>query len=230
MLNPQIRTSLLSAENTGWVLEPEAKRLLRSSGLPVPNFSWAKTLDEALEFADQIGYPVTVKIVSPKALHKSDVNGVVVGIKDPESLKETYVRFQNFEDFSGMLVEEIVSGMELIIGAKIDYQFGPVILLGIGGTGVEVYQDATLRMAPLEEKDVQSMIQGLKAHQLLEGYRGRPSIDMKALTRILLDFSNLVMELAKDIESIDLNPVMCSPNACIIADARIILRTKDSNN
>ncbi|MBN1848883.1 MAG: acetate--CoA ligase family protein [Deltaproteobacteria bacterium] len=230
MMNQEITRILSSAEKTGWVLEPEAKRLLKIAGLPVPNFLWAKTLEQASAFAERIGYPVTAKIVSPKAIHKSDINGVVVGTKDYASLKETHKRFQNLEEFSGILIEEIVSGLEMIIGAKTDYQFGPVILLGIGGTGVEIYQDTVLRMAPLMEKDVVSMIRGLKAHQLIEGYRGHPPVDIKALTRLLLDFSGLVMEISDNIESIDLNPVMCSSDNCIVADARIILRKKESKN
>lgn len=227
MLNDAIRGILLSAKQTGWVMEPNAKRLLKASGISVPDFTWATTREEALSFANKIGYPVVAKIVSPKVLHKSDVNGVVVGIEDEGSLKRVYKRFSTFEDFSGVLVEEMVLGVELIIGAKMDYQFGVVILLGIGGTGVEVYQDTTLRMAPLEEKDVQAMIKGLKGRRLLEGYRGRSSVNIKALTRTLLNFSHLAMDLSDEIDSADLNPVMCSPNACIVADARIILRKGD---
>jgi len=118
----------------------------------------------------------------------------------------------------------MVSGTELIVGAKIDYQFGPVILLGMGGTGVEIYRDVTLRMAPLSPKDAESMIRCLKAHQLLEGYRGAKPVDLKGLERLLLVFSGLVMDLEEFIESIDLNPVMCSPAKCVIADARIMLK------
>lgn len=206
-------------------MEPDAKRLLKSSGFTVPEFVWATTQADAMSFANKIGYPVVAKIVSPKVLHKSDVNGVVIGIGDEGSLKKVYERFSTFEDFSGVLVEKMVSGLELIIGAKMDYQFGAVILLGMGGTGVEIYKDTTLRMAPLEERDIEAMIRGLKAHRLLEGYRGHPPINIKALTRTLLLFSQLVMDLSDEIDSADLNPVMCSPNACIVADVRIMLRT-----
>jgi len=112
----------------------------------------------------------------------------------------------------------------LIVGSKIDYQFGPVILMGIGGTGVEIYRDVVLRMAPLVDKDVGCMITGLRAHELLEGYRGSDPVDMGKLGRLLMDFSGLVMDLEEMVESIDLNPVMCSSTACVVADARILLR------
>jgi acyl-CoA synthetase (NDP forming) len=123
-----------------------------------------------------------------------------------------------------VLVEEMISGVELMVGAKIDYQFGPIILLGMGGTGVEIYRDIALRMAPLRPGDVESMIRGLKARPLLEGYRGSEPISLSELTRLVVTFSDLVMDLEDFIESIDLNPVMCSSTKCIVADARIMLR------
>jgi len=157
-----------AARPDGWVLEPEAKRLFRLAGFDVPRFMLARTPEEAVHFAHEIGYPVVAKVVSPRILHKTDVGGVAVGIADAGRLEEVFRRFQGKEGFVGMIVEEIVSGVELILGAKIDLQFGPMILLGMGGTGVEIYQDVALRMAPLSGKDVHAMIAGLKARRLLE--------------------------------------------------------------
>jgi acyl-CoA synthetase (NDP forming) len=117
----------------------------------------------------------------------------------------------------------MAGGIELIVGAKIDDQFGPVILMGLGGTGVEIYQDVAIRMAPLVQPDVKSMIDSLKGRRLLDGYRGADAVDRTKLTRTLLNFSKLVMEIQDQIESIDLNPVLCSAQACVVADARIIL-------
>jgi acyl-CoA synthetase (NDP forming) len=112
--------------------------------------------------------------VSPKVIHKSEKNGVVVGIDNEKKLKSTFHRFSKIEGFRGMLIEEMVSGLELIVGAKNDYQFGPVILFGIGGVWVEIYQDVILRMAPLNPRDIDAMMRCLKARPLLEGYRGSP--------------------------------------------------------
>jgi acetate---CoA ligase (ADP-forming) subunit beta len=151
---------------------------------------------------------------------------VVVGIREDDGVRSAFRRLRKLPDFARLLVEEMVPGVELIVGAKIDYQFGPVVLLGMGGTGVEIYQDATLRMAPLEEKDVASMIRGLKAHVLLEGYRGAEPVNLPDLTRLLLTFSELAVDLQDHVESIDLNPVKCSAEKCIIADARIMLAAK----
>ncbi len=219
----EITGILTASKEQGWILEPEAKRIFSSIGLDVPRFIWTTRLEEALRFAEGLGYPVVAKIVSPKILHKSDRNGVVVGIQGEKELTETFERFRQIEGFAGILVEEMVVGLELIIGSKTDCQFGPVILLGIGGTGVEIYHDISLRMAPLTGKDIDSMIRCLKAHRLLEGYRGAKPVNRSKLVELLAIFSGLALELEKSVESIDLNPVICSSTRCVIADARIIL-------
>jgi len=223
MLKKEFKAIIMASKEFGWILEPEAKRLLSISRIDVPKLLWAKSSEEAVQFAGKIGYPVVAKLISPKALHKSDAGGVVIGIDSDKDLEETFHRFSSFEGFAGMLIEEVVSGVELIAGAKVDYQFGPVIILGMGGTAVEIYKDTTLRMAPLKEADIESMLKGLKAHDLLKGYRGSQPVNLKELTRTLMAFSSFVMDLEGYFESIDLNPVMCSSRRCVVADARIIL-------
>lgn len=224
LLTAEGKKILESSQDRGWVLEPDAKKILAEADLTVPKFRFAALREDAFRDAGNIGYPLVAKIVSPEALHKSDIGGVVVGVDTDDQLGEIFERFSRFEGFLGVHLEEMVHGVELIAGAKIDPQFGPVILLGMGGTGVEIYQDTAIRMAPLVQKDVESMVQALKARRLLEGYRGTPPVSMEKLTQTLLRFSELVMEIAGWIESIDLNPVMCSAEACVIADARIMLR------
>jgi len=225
MLKTAICKALNSATESGWVLEPDAKHLLRTAGLKVPAFKVCPQVSEAVAWAGKIGYPVVAKVVSPKAMHKSELKGVVVGIGDDDALREAYKRFRRIDGFCGMLVESIAAGVEVIVGAKIDYQFGPVILLGMGGTAVEIYQDTAIRMAPLIERDVWSMVGSLKARRLLEGYRGSEAVSMEALVETMLTFSDLVLTLGERFESIDLNPVMCSAEDCIIVDARIVLAT-----
>ena len=223
MLNPEIKEILGRSQRHGWILEPDAKRLLNLAGIRVPRFCLATTRDDALDFAHKNNYPVVAKVVSPEVVHKSDVGGVVLGIDADETLIQTFQRFKTTDGFSGMLVEESLSGFELIVGAKVDFQFGPVVLLGIGGTAVEIYGDTVLRMAPLRPQDAASMIKGLKAHELLEGYRGADPINLQQLSHLLITFSELVMQIEPFIESIDLNPVMCSADQCVVADARIML-------
>jgi succinyl-CoA synthetase beta subunit len=225
MLDKQIKEILTLSIKNGWVLEPDAKRLLALSGMEVPKYFWAKTVDEALQFSQKVGYPAVAKVISPQTIHKSDVGGVVTGIADEKALTETFQRFKSIKGFSGMLVEETLSGFELIVGAKKDHQFGPVVLLGIGGTGVEIYRDTMLRMVPLKSTDIESMITGLKAHQLLEGYRGAEPVNLQALKRLLALFSDLVIAVEDYFDSIDLNPVMCNSQKCVVADARIMLQS-----
>jgi len=223
MLNQDMRDIIRRAKSNGWVLEPEAKRLLSLGEIPVPDFCWANTLPEALAAAEEVGYPVVAKIVSPAIVHKSEVNGVAVGLEDADALTDVFSGFSKLEGFAGVLIEPLISGIELIIGAKIDYQFGPIILIGIGGTGVEIYQDIALRMAPLSDSDVSSMVESLKGAKLLRGYRGAEPIHMPALIRLVHHFSVLVMDLADHIDTIDLNPVKCTGTTCVVVDARIML-------
>ena len=227
MLTDDMRNIVDNARKASWVLEPDAKRLLALAGLTVPDFTLAATAKEAVAAARKIGYPVVVKVVSAKILHKSEVGGVVVGVKNDSQLTDVFKRLSALDGFAGMLVEEMLPGSELIVGAKVDYQFGPVILLGIGGTGVEIYQDTAIRMAPINETDVHSMIVGLKGAELLSGYRGAQPVSVQALSRLMLAFSALVMDLEEDLESIDLNPVKCTGARCVVADARIMLKGED---
>jgi hypothetical protein len=223
MLNPEIAAILEAARPNGWVLEPEALRLLGLAGVGVPRFAWARSRAEALQAAAAIGYPVVAKVVSAQIMHKSDVHGVAAGITGPEGLAEAFERFSRLPGFDGAVVAEMLSGHEIIVGAKDDFQFGPVILLGIGGTAVEIYQDTVIRTAPLSERDVPSMLACLRGGRLLAGFRGRPGIDVPRLAQSLLRFSELVVAIAEWIDSIDLNPVFCSEARCVVADARIVL-------
>jgi succinyl-CoA synthetase beta subunit len=224
MLKPGIKNIIEQNRKYGWIMEPEAMQILTLYDIPVPHYAWTKSPDEALRTAKQIGYPLVAKIVSPKVIHKSDVGGVIVGIRDDRALEAAYQKLEKIDGFSGVMLAEMVQGLELILGAKMDYQFGPVILLGMGGTGVEIYQDAVLRMAPLKEQDVLSMLKSLKAHKLLEGYRGALPVDITQMTRLMLAFSQLVMDLAEDFESIDINPLKCLGPKCLAADGRIMLK------
>ena len=224
MLNEVIRDIIKQSRKNGWVLEPDAKRLMAEAGIPVPAFEWCHDLETVLSAADQIGYPLVVKIVSAAIMHKTDVDGVAVGVIDPQELERHFNRLSRLEGFAGVLLDEMVTGQELIIGCKNDFQFGPVVLLGIGGTSVEIYQDTAIRMAPLKSSDPEAMVSALKGYKLLSGYRGQSPISIPHLTDVMLKVSDLMIALQDQIESLDLNPVFCSDQNCIVADARIILK------
>lgn len=224
MLNDAIYAIIEKSRKAGWILEPDAKRLMAEVGIPVPHFEWCHDLEDALAAAERIGYPLVAKIVSAAIVHKTEVDGVAVGISGPDELKNQFRRLSRLQDFDGVLLDEMVSGHELIVGCKNDFQFGPVVLLGIGGTAVEIYQDTVIRMAPLKASDPESMVNSLRGCRLLTGYRGRPSISIAHLTRVMLKVSELAVALQEQIESLDLNPVFCSDKHCTVADARIILK------
>jgi hypothetical protein len=224
MLKKEIKQILRKSKRWGWVLEPDAQKILSLCGFDTPKYSVAKNSSDALSAVQKIGYPVAAKIVSPAIVHKSDVHGVVVGIRDDQALLATLARFQKMEAFTGMLIAEMVKGLELIIGAKNDIQFGPMIMVGMGGVGVEIYKDVALRMAPLKNRDVDNMLNELAARKLLAGYRGKEAVSISALKKTIIGLSGLVMDMRDFVESVDLNPVMCGAKSCIIADARIMLR------
>lgn len=224
MLTPEMKDIVLQSENDGWIIEPRAKELMRLAGLTTTEFLWTDDLEKAKNFASKVGYPVVAKVVSPLVIHKSEVSGVITGINSAGELSLVYDRLSKIEGASGILVENSVMGVELIIGSKIDEQFGPIIVFGIGGTAVEIYKDAAIRMAPLSECDARSMMESLIARRLLEGYRGSPGVNKEDLANLLVRFSEFVMDMEGMVESIDLNPVICSATQCIIADARFILK------
>jgi len=225
MLKKNSKKIIEESKSLGWVLEPDAKALMKLQGLEIPDFILTHSFEEADQFLKKSGCPVVAKAVSKNILHKTEHRAVVTGISSSDHLESEMARLQKLDGCENILVERMVQGIEIIVGAKNDFQFGPVIVFGIGGTSVEIYNDTAIRMAPLKPGDVPSMVESLKAKDLILGYRGSAGINMKILTHLIVNFSYLIMELENDIESVDLNPVICTKNQCVIADARIILQT-----
>ncbi len=230
MLEKDAQNIIDKSRSLGWVLEPDAKELMKSQGFDIPPNILTNSFEKADQFMNDANCPVVAKAVSKKILHKTEYRAVVTGISSSDQLKKEMARLQKLDGCETILVEHMVQGVELIVGAKNDFQFGPVIVFGIGGTSVEIYNDTAIRMAPLVENDILSMVNSLKAKAIIFGYRGKPGVNIKALTRLLVDFSLLIMDLQDDLESMDLNPVICTKDKCFIADARIILKGLKINN
>jgi acetyl-CoA synthetase (ADP-forming) len=198
--------------------------------IPVTRFRLAKNEAEAVELSTSIGFPVVLKIVSADIIHKSDVGGVVVDIKNAKEVRNAYrqildnVRKHNpSAKITGMLIQEMApKGTEVIVGAIKDPQFGPAIMFGLGGIFVEVLKDVTFRVAPVTEDEAAEMIQEVKAYPLLKGYRNTPPSDLKAITKILVNTSKLMMDHL-EIKELDLNPIMVYEKGAKTVDARIIL-------
>ena len=224
MLEKNSREIIAKSKPLGWVLEPDAKAIMKLQGLDIPDFILTNSFEKADLFLKKSDCQVVAKAVSKKILHKTEHQAVVAGISSSNHLESEMTRLQKLDGCESILVEQMLEGIEIIVGAKIDFQFGPVIVFGIGGTAVEIYNDTAIRMAPLKPGDVSSMVESLKAKDLILGYRGRAGVNMEILTHLMINFSDLIMELENDIESVDLNPVICTKDQCVIVDARIMLQ------
>jgi len=212
------------------LLETEAKTVCMKYGIPVTDFKVAKNEAEAVKFAEEIGYPAVLKIVSPDIIHKSDVGGVVVNLKTAKDVRDAYKQILKSvkkhkadAKIVGILIQEMAPpSTEVIVGAIKDPQFGPAIMFGLGGIFVEVLKDVTFRVAPITEDEAREMITEVRAYPLLKGYRNQPPADTEAIIKILLNASRLVME-HQEIKELDLNPIMVYEKGAKTVDARIIL-------
>ena len=217
-------------EGRKFLLEPEAKTVCIKYGIPVTKFEVAKNEAEAVKFAEAIGFPVVLKVISPDIIHKSDVGGVIIGLKSAGEVRDAYKRIlENVKKHRadakvvGILVQEMApASTEVIVGAIKDPQFGPALMFGLGGIFVEVLKDVTFRVAPINEDEAREMITEVRAYPLLKGYRNMPPADIEAIIKILLNTSRLVME-HEEIKEVDLNPIMVYEKGAKTVDARIIL-------
>lgn len=215
--------------------EEESKRVLSLYGIPTVETRIARTADEAAAAADEIGYPVVVKLLSETVTHKSDVGGVRLDLR---SADEVYRTFLDIEEtlplhvgpghFDGVTVQPMIrrEGYELILGSSVDPQFGPVLLFGTGGQLVEVYHDVALGLPPLNATLARRMMEQTRVFHALEGVRGQRPIDREALAGLCVRFSQLVVEQPA-IAEIDINPLLASPDAFVALDARVVLQPPD---
>jgi acetyltransferase len=212
--------------------EGDSKELLAIYGIPVALPRSASTADEAVAAAGEIGYPVVLKILSPQITHKTDVGGVALNLADEGQVRRLFAEIvtsarQHRPDaeIQGVTVQRMVTAVhavELILGAKRDPVFGPVVMVGFGGVAAEVFQDRALELPPLNERLATRMLQSLRSWPLLTGYRGRPVINVEPLVETLMRFSYLVADLP-EIREIDINPLLATPTEVIGLDARVLV-------
>ncbi len=219
-----------SAEGRLELGEMEARVILEAYNIPFPHAELARDIKEAREIAEKIGYPVVLKIVSPNILHKSDIGGIKVGIRNEEELEENYdqilfsvKKYMPDANISGITVQELVEDKkETIIGVSEDPQFGQMIMFGLGGIYVEVLEDVSFRIAPISRKVAHEMIEEIKSVELLRGVRGEDPSDIDSIVEIMLKVSQLVTDFPEIIE-MDINPLFVKKNGegSIAGDARI---------
>lgn len=223
--------------NTGRTLltEAESKQLLAAYGIPTTPTLVAKTAQEAGQMASQLGFPIVVKLHSETITHKTDVGGVKLNLTTPaeveeafETIKTSVTEKAGLEHFLGVTVQPMIKmeGYELIIGSSIDPQFGPVLLFGSGGQLVEVFKDRALALPPLNTTLSRRMIERTKIYTALKGVRGRKPVDLDALEKLLVRFSQLVVE-QRWIKELDINPLIASPEGLLALDGRVVLFGKD---
>jgi len=223
-----IRSAL--SEERKHLTENEAKELLACYAIPTGISKLATSTKEAAEFAEQIGFPVAMKIVSPDILHKTDVGGVKLHIANPDAAKSAYQAI--VESVCGHVPKAVIHGVlieamvkkpfELLIGAKKDPIFGPVIAFGSGGVAVEVLQDAQLGLPPLNMRLSRRIIEGTRIYPLLKGYRNMPGVNMEDLAFTLTKFSHLLVDFP-EIREVDVNPYVVDHESGIALDARVLL-------
>lgn len=229
----QIRETFLPRFATAKTLgESEAKELLAAYGIPVTMPELARTEEEAVAVAQRLGFPVVLKIHSPDILHKTDVGGVLVGLRTEESVRRGFwqilenVRARRPEArLEGVTVQRMApvqQGVELILGAKKDPTFGAVILVGAGGVTAEVLQDRSLGLPPLNERLATSLVESLRIWPLLQGFRGRPRMNVEKLIEVIMRFSYVVADFP-EIQEIDVNPLLVTPDEVVAVDARVIV-------
>jgi acetyltransferase len=220
-----------AAENRELLNEAEAKTFLEYYNIPVARSFVARTPDEAVTVARRVGYPVVAKILSPQIVHKSDAGGVVLDIDDEAELSEAFDRitrrareYDPKAEILGVTVQHMVErrGQEVILGAKTDPLFGPVILFGMGGVGVEVFKDFALGLPPLNQTLARRIMEETKVFQLLKGYRNVPPANIKQLEEIMVRFSQMLVDFPQ-LKEVDINPLLVNENQAIALDARIVI-------
>jgi 3-hydroxypropionyl-CoA synthetase (ADP-forming) len=224
-----------SKGNPKVITEESSKEILGEYGIRVPKYALVTNSDEAAQKSKEIGFPLVAKIVSPDILHKTDVGGVKVGLGSEDEVKKAFddmfYRLKEKFDVKGVLLEKMVpKGVELIIGLQNDFQFGPSIMVGLGGIYTELFKDVSFRVLPVTKGDALKMLESLRGKDILKGFRGSKPIDLDMLSEAIVNIGTLGVDMAGKYESIDFNPVVVYPDSYYVVDAKIILKDKSLDN
>ncbi|MGD1836528.1 MAG: acetate--CoA ligase family protein, partial [Nitrososphaeraceae archaeon] len=211
------------------ITEESAKSILSEYGIKVPNYALVNNDADAINKSNELGFPLVAKIVSEQILHKTDVQGVKVDLKDSNEVQEAFLdmygRLSKEFKVKGVLLEKMVpKGIELIIGLQNDPQFGPVIMIGLGGIYTELFKDVSFRVLPISKDDAMDMINDLKGNKILKGFRGSEKIDLEMLSEAIVNIGNLGYDTSQYFDSVDFNPIIVYPKDYFVVDAKIILK------
>ena len=215
---PRIREVIGSIEGDGYISPEQVRELFECAGIPMVSEKVSSDKAELTAFAEKVGYPVVAKVVGP--VHKSDVGGVALNIRTPEHLGLEFDRMMKIEGATGIMVQKMLKGHELFIGAKYEPRFGHIVLCGLGGIFVEVLKDVSSGLAPLSYEEAYSMIHSLRAYKIIKGTRGQKGVNEKKYAEIIVRLSTL-LRFATEIKEMDINPLLADENDVIAVDARI---------
>ena len=231
-------------EGRTFVLEHEAKDIMKAYGIPIPAYDTAVTADEAVEKSKAIGYPVVLKILSKDVLHKSDAGGVKINLKSDDEVRKAFTEIMdNAKNYGkekgievdlsrGVFISDFADlGTEIIVGVTKDPQFGHALMAGLGGIFVEVLKDVSFRLIPFNENDAREMLKELKAYKILEGIRGEPERDIESLIGVMLSVSKMIAE-NPEITELDCNPTFVyeKGKGTLVVDARILISESEASH
>lgn len=217
---PRLNKIIFSIENNGYVPPQTVRDILSCAGIPLVPEMVSTSKEELMAFANQVGYPVVAKVVGP--VHKSDVGGVALNIRTEKHLALEFDRMMQIQDATGVMVQKMLKGTELFIGAKYEERFGHVVLCGLGGIFVEVLKDVSSGLAPLTYGEAYSMIHSLRGYKIIKGTRGQQGINEQKYADIIVRLSTL-LRFATEIKEIDINPLLADENDVVAVDARILI-------
>ena len=217
---PRLNKIIFDIHSNGYVQPQVVREILECAGIPLVPELVSTSKDELITFAQKVGFPVVAKVVGP--VHKSDVGGVALNIRTAEHLALEYDRMMQIEGATGVMVQKMLKGTELFIGAKYEERFGHVVLCGLGGIFVEVLKDVSSGLAPLSYGEAFSMIHSLRGYKILKGTRGQKGINEQKYAEIIVRLSTL-LRFATEIKEMDLNPLLADENGVVAVDARILI-------
>jgi len=220
---PRLNKIIYSINTNGYVQPQIVRDILDCAGIPLVPEMVSTSKEELTAFANRVGYPVVAKVVGP--VHKSDVGGVTLNIRTPEHLAMEFDRMMKIQDATGVMVQKMLKGTELFIGAKYEQRFGHVVLCGLGGIFVEVLKDVSSGLAPLSYGEAFSMIHSLRGYKIIKGTRGQKGLNEQKYAEIIVRLSTL-LRFATEIKEIDINPLLADDKDVVAVDARILIEKK----
>ncbi len=197
-------------------------RVAKRSGIKFAKHRVARTLAGVEGACSAVRFPISMKIISPKISHKTDIGGVMLGISNMSEAKRAYSRLRKLMGFEGVLLQEMVKGKEIIIGGKRDVQFGPTVLFGLGGIFVEVFKDFSIGICPLRRRDAKRMVREIRAYPILVGFRGKKGVNLQKVEGALLKVSRFMVR-EKGVRELDLNPLIVNEREVVAVDARVVV-------